>query len=455
VSSGTADVSPGAPQDEFLQLYGIDEAGLIALQVWFDLDDMDAALAELDAAYARLEERHPRPPLENAASRTDAQLNALFARRSWDEIGAMFTDDMRLDDHRRQGLRRESTGRAAAVAEVRAVADLGVKNIASDILAIRGERLVVSRTRFSGRDQRPEAFHTELLRIVEIDSDERIVAVVDVDLEDVDAAIAELDARYLAGEAAAHAHTWSVIAGTYAEFNRHDHDPSSVVNIDHRRVTRFAPGDLTAANTKGLTPNLRAYIESVHRLGDLGAVVTCQSSATSQKGFEAEWRTVLVQTVDGDLMDRNEMFDEADIDAALARFDELSRPVPQLENAASQVLERLLAHFAIRDWNVIAERIRGDFSIDDRRRIVNGGVRHSRDAEIEDLRAAADVGFTHLTSTVIATRGARLILALLRGSGRDPDAIRSDALQVVEIDAEERIAAVVVFDVEDIDAALV
>ena len=94
-----------------------------------------------------------------------------------------------------------------------------------------------------------------------------MVASVAFDLDDIDAAFAELDARYLAGEAAAYAHTWSVIAGTYAAFNRHDsHDPSSVVNIDHRRVARFAPGDLTAANTMDLMPNLRAYIESVHRL---------------------------------------------------------------------------------------------------------------------------------------------------------------------------------------------
>ena len=57
----------------------------------------------------------------------------------------------------------------------------------------------------------PEAFNTELLSIVEIDADERIVAVVTFDLDDFDAAIAELDARYLAGEAAAHARTWSVI----------------------------------------------------------------------------------------------------------------------------------------------------------------------------------------------------------------------------------------------------
>ena len=31
------------------------------------------------------------------------------------------------------------------------------------------------------------------------------------DIDDIDAAFEELDARYAAGEAAAHAHTWSVI----------------------------------------------------------------------------------------------------------------------------------------------------------------------------------------------------------------------------------------------------
>ena len=55
-----------------------------------------------------------------------------------------------------------------------------------------------------------------MLGIVEINADERIVAVVVFDLDDIDAAFEELDARYLAGEAAAHAHTWSVIARGYA-----------------------------------------------------------------------------------------------------------------------------------------------------------------------------------------------------------------------------------------------
>ena len=57
------------------------------------------------------------------------------------------------------------------------------------------------------------------------------------DLDDIDAAFEELDARYLAGEAAAHAHTWSVIAQGYAALNRRELPATTPdwVNIDHRR----------------------------------------------------------------------------------------------------------------------------------------------------------------------------------------------------------------------------
>ena len=88
------------------------------------------------------------------------------------------------------------------------------------------------------------------------------------------------------------------------------------------------------------TPDFSVYLEAVHRLSDLGAVVTWVSNGTSQAGFEAEWREISIATVEGDLINRSEMFDEADLDAALARFDELSRPAPRLENAASRVDDR-------------------------------------------------------------------------------------------------------------------
>ena len=75
-----------------------------------------------------------------------------------------------------------------------------------------------------------------------------MVSRVGFDLDDIDAAFAELDARYLAGEAAAHSQTWSVIARAYTAMNRHELPATTPdwVNIDHRRGIAFAPGDATA-----------------------------------------------------------------------------------------------------------------------------------------------------------------------------------------------------------------
>ncbi len=154
------------------------------------------------------------------------------------------------------------------------------------------------------------------------------------------------------------------------------------MNVDHRRAATFAPGDVAAYIRAAwdLDAGLNLYIEAVHRLNDLGAVVTHASHGTSQEGFDAEWRLVNIFTFDGDLISRAELFDEADLDAALARFDQLSRPAPQLENAASQVAERFST--ALRGSGLGCHG--GDtgrrLSTDDRRRVVGAGVRHGRDA---------------------------------------------------------------------------
>ena len=73
-----------------------------------------------------------------------------------------------------------------------------------------------------------------------------------------------------------------------------------------------------------VAPDINIYIEAVHRLSNLGAVVTHAAHGTSHEGFDAEWREIAIMTFEGDLINRCEIFDEADIDAALARFDELS-----------------------------------------------------------------------------------------------------------------------------------
>ena len=64
----------------------------------------------------------------------------------------------------------------------------------------------------SGYGQQTEALQWELLVIVETNADERIAAWLVFDPDDLEAAFEELNRRYLAGEAAAYAHTWSVAA---------------------------------------------------------------------------------------------------------------------------------------------------------------------------------------------------------------------------------------------------
>ncbi len=134
------------------------------------------------------------------------------------------------------------------------------------------------------------------------------------------------------------------------------------------------------------TQQFSTYIETVHRLSDLGAVFTQVAKGTSQEGFDAEWRVIEIMTVEGDLINRSEFFDEADLDAAIARFDELSQPAPQLENAASRVNDRLLAHFTARNWDAMAEILADEHFSDDRRRVANVGVRQGRDVAIANMR---------------------------------------------------------------------
>jgi len=74
-----------------------------------------------------------------------------------------------------------------------------------------------------------------------------------------------------------------------------------------------------------MVPNLKMYVETVHRLSRLGAVVTQVITGTSRDDFDAEWREIALFTFEGDRGKRCEIFDEPDLDAALARFDELDR----------------------------------------------------------------------------------------------------------------------------------
>ena len=278
--------------------------------------------ADLDAALARFEEICPTTPrLENAARRAHERFWRYFPARDWEAFEEILADDFSSDDRRRvvgAGVRH---GRTAEIENLRAIVDVLITDVTSTVMAIRGERLILTRDRFTTGNQESEAFLADVLGIAEIDADDRIVAVVAFDPDDIDAAFEELDARYVRGEGAAHAHTWSVIAEMYGALNRRELPAVTKdwANVDHRPLVTIEPNDLatTLRAMWDVVPDVSMYVEAVHQLTSFGAVVTHTSYGTSQEGFDAEWRMIQLLTVDGDMISRTELFDEADLDAAL------------------------------------------------------------------------------------------------------------------------------------------
>src|SRR5262249_53812464 len=149
-------------------------------------------------------------------------------------ITEIAADDLSIEDRRRVVNSGTRHGRNAGIELTRAAVDVGFTITMLGVMATRGARLALTRVRASGPD--PGAAQVDSPTLVELDSDGRIAAIVMFDLDDFEAAIAELDARYLAGEAAAHSQVWSIVAESYVTLNRHEMPPTTpdLVSIDHR-----------------------------------------------------------------------------------------------------------------------------------------------------------------------------------------------------------------------------
>ena len=279
------------------------------------------------------------------------------------------------------------------------------------------------------------------------------------DSDDIDAAFAELDARYIVGEAAAYAHAWSVIANGYAALNRREVPPttSDWVNIDHRRGIAFAPGDMISYIRAAwdVAPDVNIHIEGVHRLSNRGAVVTHAASGSSQSGFDAEWREIALLMVKGDAVNHCEIFDETDLDIALARFDEINRPAPAVENASTRAWARLTEAFNRRDVNGFIALTTADGRLDDRRKglhsVLDGPARQNNFHQLLELTPSP----WRMEVEPIAIRGSRL--SLIRGCLRDyadtDSPITLELLTVMEVSDGGLMHDTVNFDPDDIDAA--
>ena len=177
-------------------------------------------------------------------------------------------------------------------------------------------------------------------------------------------------------------------------------------------------------------------------------------AGTSKEGFAAEWREVSLFTIEGDLINRCEIFDEADLDAALARFDELGRPAPQLENAASRVLARMMDAFNRRDLDGFLVFVTADGRYEDRRK----GLRDEGPIKPDFARTLFSEAAPSWQEErePIAIRGPHLALCrvMYRDHSEVDRPIAVEALVLTEVTDDELTSRLVIFDPDDIDGAM-
>ena len=219
VTLGTADVSPGAPQDEFLQLYGVDEEGRIALQVWFDLEDMDAAIAELDAVHARFEDERsqerrfsggrelPSAPasaqtpvieLDTACVRAVERVAAALIATTGTRYEGQFAPEIvrrESAEDRRLLADRHPIRQRLCTRENRRILETGETRLDYVLSPCEGSAWHSTRLKMRHRGREPRCTSaTSSSRYTASTSDGRVALQIWFDIDDLDAAIAELDA---------------------------------------------------------------------------------------------------------------------------------------------------------------------------------------------------------------------------------------------------------------------
>ncbi len=110
-----------------LQVAGIDEEGRLALQIWFDPEDIDAAIAELDALHARFEEER-------------SQAGRLFGGRELPSAPASYPNAGRRDSTPRG---RASDRRVMAAVQIREAWDEVEQLSAPASVSVENRRKIV------------------------------------------------------------------------------------------------------------------------------------------------------------------------------------------------------------------------------------------------------------------------------------------------------------------------
>ena len=437
---------------ENLAVGELGEEGLLKASVYFDSDDFDAAFAELDRRFAegegagsprRFEQlERPAEPLDNAATRAGERVRTLMGERQLDELADQLSPDF-VATQRTPNSIFPGGNKDEFVQMIRATGEAwGDVARESTTIAIRGDLLALTRFRMSD----PAGFVRETISVGELTSDGLLKAIVYFDLDDLDTAFDELDRRYAEGEGAAFANRLRLMRHVSRIHNAHDWDAwqrffaDDVLIVDHR------PGewgtirgiDAWMRHSKAIAdvaPDAQWYTAAIHRVSKHGTLQHGVMIGTNQADGETRVEYLGLTWSRGGVVRSFELFPLEQLDAALARFDELERADrAALENAATRRGDELYRLVREERWDDIDGLFADGFVSDFRfPRAFDAPMDKGRMGSLIRNRVSF---WSRMREAPVAIRGDRLCLVrrAFATEDREPGAPEMNSLLLRELD---------------------
>jgi hypothetical protein len=465
---GTDRAGGGSWDGQPLVLWAFGADGYLTRVEVFDTDHDAEALARFDELVSRSAEvptTASRPArIETAAARWVDRTMAAWEARDWERVAAAYAPGFRLMDRRR--MLRLELDRDGWLDNLRYLFEMRSSRFTPQLLATRGDRLALVWLRWEGSHGDVGPSEIEYLVVHEIDDHGDAVAFVAFDPDDLDAAYAELDARYAAGEAAPYGRTWARLQRFGRAAAARDWKqwaslfaPDYVVE-DHRLLgwgTLHSRDEyLTYVRTLvDLSPDARWRLDHVLALDDWRWLAVVSAVGSQDGGpFEIPYVVVAVLGPDGRHQQAH-LYDFDQLDVARACYETLAAtvPPPRIENAATRSVDRFVEAWAAHDWEHVVAGNALDFRVTDRRKMVR--IELDRSDYQKTLQFYFELRSSRFTRQVIATRSDRLALVRWRMEASDGDLGSSEIefLGIHEVDDHGDAVALVAFDPDDLDAA--
>ncbi|OQZ91701.1 hypothetical protein BST11_07360 [Mycobacterium alsense] len=294
----------GAPEGELHAwtriMVGEIRDGRIQSMCTFEPDDEEAAFA---LAEERIRATRSRLTVSNRATRA---MDAVFDARNAEAAVQFYADAFTYDDRRRLSGEPIHDRAALLAAGERVLAQY--KRFEARILAVRGERVQLSRCRWSDE----AGNETTHLRVVEVGDDGRITYAGRFDEDDFEGAYRELERRYYAGEGAPFAEAGAALADAIDALNNHDFDrlfgglSLPELRVENRTLSAFpsrSASQLRASldDLYSMVASVRTWLSAVCWLSPTWCVTRLDREAVGPEAEQYAWTgTLVIEIRDGD-----------------------------------------------------------------------------------------------------------------------------------------------------------